>query len=143
MLLSLLRPFRLLFFELMCLSLSVYAATLLGIVYLFFGAVPLIFHTVYRFNLWQSGLVFSGIMLGTLVGFWIEPMRNLIIHCLYGNQIDNPGSARKEDAPEFRLVPAILGSVLVPAGLFLFAWTTFPSVHWIFPTMGLFLFGAG
>ncbi|KAH7024834.1 major facilitator superfamily domain-containing protein [Microdochium trichocladiopsis] len=141
--LSLLRPFQLLFFEPMCLNLCLYAAILLGIIYLFFGAFPLIFHTVYYFNSWQSGLSFLGIMLGTLVGFLIEPMRNCISQWLYSSRDNVSGGARGEDTPEFRLVPAILGSVLVPAGLFMFAWTTLPSVHWIFPMIGSVLFGAG
>jgi multidrug resistance protein len=119
--LSLLRPFQLLFFEPMCLNLCLYAAILLGIIYLFFGAFPLIFHSVYYFNTWQTGLSFLGIMLGTLVGFLIEPMRNCISRWLYSSQDNISGGARGEDTPEFRLVPAILGSVLVPAGLFMFA----------------------
>lgn len=45
--------------------------------------------------------------------------------------------------PEFRLPPAIVGAVLVPIGLFWFAWTTYASVHWIVPIIGSAVFGMG
>ncbi|KAE8445120.1 hypothetical protein EG329_013722 [Mollisiaceae sp. DMI_Dod_QoI] len=45
--------------------------------------------------------------------------------------------------PEYRLPPAIVGAVLVPIGLFMFAWTTYSSVHWIVPIIGSAIFGMG
>lgn len=41
--LLLLRPFQLLFLEPMCLCLDLYSAVLLGVLFLFFGTLPLIF----------------------------------------------------------------------------------------------------
>lgn len=58
--LSLLRPFQLLLLEPMCLCLNLYLAILLGILYLFFGAFPLVFRTNHDTNLWQVGLTFLG-----------------------------------------------------------------------------------
>lgn len=34
-------------------------------------------------------------------------------------------------------------AVLVPVGLFMFAWTTFPWVHWMVPIVGSGIFGMG
>lgn len=45
--------------------------------------------------------------------------------------------------PEFRLPSVIVGSVFVTVGLFWFAWTTFPWVHWIMPIIGSAIFGMG
>ncbi|GKU09420.1 unnamed protein product, partial [Fusarium langsethiae] len=45
--------------------------------------------------------------------------------------------------PEYRLPPTILGAVLIPIGLFWFAWTTYASVHWIVPIIGSGVFGCG
>ncbi|KAL4928979.1 uncharacterized protein BDV17DRAFT_290986 [Aspergillus undulatus] len=42
-------------------------------------------------------------------------------------------------SPERRLLPALFASVLVPSGLFIFAWTARPSIHWIMPTFGTML----
>jgi hypothetical protein len=38
---------------------------------------------------------------------------------------------------------AILGGPLVTIGLFIFAWTVYPDVHWIAPIIGSAVFGAG
>ena len=45
--------------------------------------------------------------------------------------------------PEARLPPAIVGSILLPVGLFWFAWTNGNSVHWIVPIIGSGIFSAG
>lgn len=51
----------------------------------------------------------------------------------------NPGKAK----PEGRLAPAMIGSVVLPIGLFWFAWSTYPHVHWIVGIFGAVLFGFG
>lgn len=38
---------------------------------------------------------------------------------------------------------AIMGAPLVTIGLFIFAWTIYPGVHWISPIIGSGVFGAG
>ncbi|KAJ3560579.1 hypothetical protein NPX13_g9254 [Xylaria arbuscula] len=43
--------------------------------------------------------------------------------------------------PEFRLASSILGAVMVPIGLFWFAWTSLS--HWILPIIGSGIFGCG
>jgi hypothetical protein len=45
--------------------------------------------------------------------------------------------------PELRLPSAMLGGILVPIGLFWFAWSCFPTVHCIVPITGSAAFGAG
>jgi len=37
----------------------------------------------------------------------------------------------------------MLGGALVPIGLFWFAWSSYPHVHWIVPILGSAVFGAG
>lgn len=41
------------------------------------------------------------------------------------------------DTPERRLYFVCIEAVLMPAGLFWFGWTSFPSVHWIVPSIAL------
>jgi DHA1 family multidrug resistance protein-like MFS transporter len=38
---------------------------------------------------------------------------------------------------ENHLLPGVVASPLIAIGLFIFAWTSRPSVHWILPTIGL------
>jgi DHA1 family multidrug resistance protein-like MFS transporter len=46
--------------------------------------------------------------------------------------------------PEDRLVPAIIGSVLFPIGVFWFSWAgNYPQVHWIVPTLAGIPIGIG
>ncbi|KAI3341705.1 major facilitator superfamily domain-containing protein [Ustulina deusta] len=134
--LSLLRPFQLLTFEPMCLLLSLLSAVLLGVIYLFFGAFPLVFGGNYGFNLWQIGLSFLGIFVGMLVGAATNPVWHSIHRRLVHRNHGCP-------EPEFRLAPSILGAVIVPIGLFWFAWSSFPWVHWILPIIGSGIFGCG
>lgn len=44
---------------------------------------------------------------------------------------------------EHRLVPGIFGSFFFPIGLFIFAWTTRPDIHWIISIIGIVLFVFG
>ncbi|RAK88465.1 MFS multidrug transporter [Aspergillus costaricaensis CBS 115574] len=45
--------------------------------------------------------------------------------------------------PEARLLSAQVGAVFIPSGLFLFAWTNSPSVHWAVCMVGIAMFGCG
>lgn len=133
---SLLRPFQIIAFEPMALILNLYSAIILGILYLFFGAFPLVFEGVYGFTLWQTGLTFLGMLLGMLLGalssgFWVKVRARLIQR--------NGGKLE----PEFRLPAVMIGSMFVTIGLFWFAWTTLSWVHWIVPIIGSGIFGVG
>lgn len=140
--LSLLRPFQLLFLEPMCLCLDLYSAILLGILYLFFGAFPLVFRTNYGMNLWQAGLTWLGIMVGLLIAAGSTPIWANIRAKLLKQHEKETGQIGGSE-PEFRLPPAILGAILIPCGLFWFAWTTYSSIHWIVPIIGSAVFGCG
>ncbi|KAL7624437.1 hypothetical protein AAE478_006002 [Parahypoxylon ruwenzoriense] len=133
---SLLRPFQLLLFEPMCLLLCIFSALLLGILYLFFGAFPLVFGGNYGFNLWQTGLSFLGIFIGMIICSSTSPVWRRVHTRLVEQNGDTP-------EPEFRLPSAILGALLCPIGLFIFAWGAFPWVHWIVPIIGSGIFGCG
>lgn len=45
-------------------------------------------------------------------------------------------------AQEHRLVPALIAAFGPPIGLFMFAWTANPTIHWIAPTIGITIYGA-
>lgn len=108
---SCIRPFQLLVYEPMCLCLCLLSAILLGILYLFFGAFPLVFENNYGFTESQVGLAFLGIMIGLFIGVSCDPLwkRN------YARLVRNNGG---QSEPEFRLPPTILGAIIVPIGLF-------------------------
>ncbi|KAF7532835.1 hypothetical protein G7054_g7574 [Neopestalotiopsis clavispora] len=129
-------PFQLLVYEPICLLLCLYSAILLGILYLFFGAFSLVFGNVYGFNLWQIGLAFLGILIGMIAASATKP----IWHRINMRLLERNGGVSE---PEFQLPSAVAGGVLVPIGLFWFAWTIYAQVHWIVPIIGSGVFGMG
>lgn len=138
---SLYRPFLILFLDPMCFSLCLFSAVLLGTLYLFFGALPLVFGDIYRFNSWQNGLVFLGILIGMLIAILSDP----IWHYLYLHQLDMHEKKHGErgSEPEYRLPSSMVGSWFCVIGLFWFGWTIYPSIHWIVPIIGTGFFGIG
>ncbi|KZF22519.1 MFS general substrate transporter [Xylona heveae TC161] len=139
---SVLRPFELLFFEPMCLNLCLLSAILLGILYLFFGAFPLVFVNNHGFKLWQVGLTFLGLFVGMVAGISCDPLFRRNYQRLVREREEQGGEPGGSE-PEFRLPPAIVGAILVPIGLFWFGWTSFSHVHWILPIIGSGIFGMG
>lgn len=162
---SMYRPLLLLALEPMCLNLCVFSAILLGILYLFFGAFQLVFREVYGFVLWQRGLCFMGLFVGMVIAILSDPFWRRNYERLERNYQKEKNTS-DEFQPEWRLPPgksrpltslnaatpsltdlpcesAILGGPLVTIGLFIFAWTVYPGVHWIAPIIGSALFGAG
>jgi multidrug resistance protein len=139
---SLLRPFQLLFLEPMCLNLCLFSAILLGILYLFFGAFPIVFKGNHGFTLSQTGMTFLGIFVGMVAGAGMDPLWQRNYRRLIRNREAATGQIGGSE-PEYRLPPTILGAPLVSIGLFMFGWTTFSSVHWIVPIIGSSIFGMG
>ncbi|CAL5874945.1 uncharacterized protein PFLUO_LOCUS9248 [Penicillium psychrofluorescens] len=139
---SMYRPLLLLALEPMCLNLCIFSAILLGILYLFFGAFQLVFDEVYGMVLWQRGLCFLGLFVGMVFAILSDPFWRRNYQRLERNH--EKATQKTDDfQPEWRLPPAILGGPLVTIGLFIFAWTVYPDVHWIAPIIGSAVFGAG
>ncbi|KAL4754436.1 hypothetical protein BDW72DRAFT_166104 [Aspergillus terricola var. indicus] len=136
---SLYRPILLLTLEPMCLNLCVFSAILLGILYLFFGAFQLVFGNVYGMELYQRGLCFLGMFVGMSFAIASDPFWRRI----YKKLEKKANEVGENFQPEWRLPPAIAGGPLVTIGLFIFAWTIYPHVHWIVPIIGSGFFGAG
>ncbi|PYI12327.1 MFS general substrate transporter [Aspergillus sclerotiicarbonarius CBS 121057] len=134
---SIYRPILLLALEPMCLNLCIFSAILLGILYLFFGAFQLIFSTVYDFTLWQRGCSFLGLLVDMVLAILTDPFWRWNYARLERN------STEEKYPPEWRLPPAIAGAPLVTIGLFIFAWTIYPSAHWMGAIIGSAVFGAG
>ncbi|KAK3316140.1 major facilitator superfamily domain-containing protein [Apodospora peruviana] len=138
---SLLRPFQLLVLEPMCLILDVYSAILLGVLYLFFGAFPLVFMNNHGFKLWQVGLTFMGLLVASITATLSTPIWRLVRERLVEKRRLATGIVK--DEPEDQLPPVICGAPLITAGLFMFGFTTYPWVHWIVPIIGSGIFGIG
>ncbi|CAK7201111.1 hypothetical protein SEUCBS139899_003813 [Sporothrix eucalyptigena] len=137
------RPFELLVKEPMILALNIYSAILLGVLYLFFGAFPLVFEGNHGFNLWQSGLSFMGLFVGMAVGACFAPVWGDVRGRLMVKRQRERGLDAPVSEPEDRLPSVMVGALLVPIGIFWFGWTSYASVHWIVPIIGSTIFAVG
>ncbi|MCJ1314442.1 MFS siderochrome iron transporter 1 [Agyrium rufum] len=134
------RPWVLLFREPIVLLLSIYMAIVYGTLYMMFAAFPIVFQEGYGFNEGLGGCAFLGVAVGMIAA---------VIYTFPDNGRYNKAVTKAEEsgklfaAPEARLPPAMIGSVCLPVGLFWFAWTNSPSVHWIVPIIATVPFGFG
>ncbi|KAI5963064.1 uncharacterized protein KGF55_002856 [Candida pseudojiufengensis] len=131
------RPFLLLFFDNMTMVLCFYTGFCLAIVYLFFVAFPYIFRTVYGFDLAAQGMSFLGLATGMVLTCLISPyfVKKGYLYLLKKNN----GVPKVE----FRFVSLMAGVFVVPIGLFMIAWTSYSSIHWIVPIIGSGIYGSG
>ncbi|QSZ28972.1 hypothetical protein DSL72_003481 [Monilinia vaccinii-corymbosi] len=133
---ALIRPFSLSFTEPILFWINLYTALLYGLLYIWFESFHIVFIEIYGFSLGKEGLVFLGILVGTLVVipplFW------------YMSKYQEPYfSDQGEIKPELRLLPGFVGAFCIPICLFWFGWTSRESVHWIVPIIGTALFAIG
>ncbi|KAG7290602.1 hypothetical protein NEMBOFW57_000605 [Staphylotrichum longicolle] len=133
---TLLRPWILLFREPIVFLTAIYLAIVYGTLYMLFAAFPIVFQQQRGWSPGIGGLAFIGVAIGMLFA---------VAYSMF----DNRRYARVAAAhggmapPEARLPPAIIGSVLLPIGLFWFAWANSPSIHWIVPIIASAFFAAG
>ena len=130
------RPWVLLFCEPIVLLLTIYMAIVYGTLYMLFAAFPIVYQEVRGWSPGIGGLSFLGVAVG---------MMSAVAYAIYDNGRYNR-SAEKNGGfatPEARLPPALLGSVFIPVGLFWFAWTNGPNIHWISSIAACAPFGFG
>lgn len=118
------RPWILLFREPIVFLLSLYMAIVYGTLYMMFAAFPIVYQVDRGWNQGVGGLAFLGIMVGMLLA---------VVYTLWDNkryiktQDNHDGFA----PPEARLPPTMIASIAIPIGLFWFAWTNYPSIHFM------------
>jgi MFS family permease len=133
---SLSRPWILLFQEPIVLLLSIYMAIIYGTLYMCFGAFPIVYQQGRGWSPGIGGLAFLGVAVGMLIA---------VAYSIWDNKRYAAISDKFDGfaPPEARLPLCMVGSVAVPIGLFWFAWTNYPSIHWIVSIMAGAPFGFG
>ncbi|PNS19847.1 hypothetical protein CAC42_7814 [Sphaceloma murrayae] len=118
------RPWLLLFKEPIVLLLTIYMAIIYGVLYMLFSAFPIVYQQQRGWSQGIGGLAFLGVAVGMLLAvsynIWDNKRFVKINHAHNGFA-----------PPEARLPPAIIGAVSIVIGLFWFAWTNSPSVHYM------------
>jgi len=131
------RPWILLLREPIVLLLSIYMAIIYGTLYMLFAAFPIVFQQGRGWSQGIGGLAFIGVAVGMIAA---------VVYSIWDNKRYNKAIKASESgiaAPEARLPPAFVGSVAIPVGLFWFAWTNSPSIHWIVSIIASAPFGFG
>ncbi|KZT12708.1 MFS transporter [Laetiporus sulphureus 93-53] len=131
---SIYTPFKLLLFDRMALSLDVWNALILGILYLTFEAFPIIFENGFGFNYQETGMSFIGIGVGMCAALATQPLWNRF----HRKKAQEHGGVLP---PETRLIMGQVGAVLAPIALYWLAFTTYPSVPWIIPIIASVPYG--
>lgn len=130
------RPWVLLFVEPIVLLLSVYMAIVYGTLYMCFSAFPIVYQETRGWNQGVGGLAFLGVAVGMIFAILYSIWENV----RYAKVSDkHQGFA----PPESRLPPTMLGGLCLPIGLFWFAWTNGPNIHWIVSIIATVPFGFG
>jgi DHA1 family multidrug resistance protein-like MFS transporter len=104
--------------------------------YTFFEVFPLVFPPVYGFNLGETGLAFLSCFIGVIIA-----LLGYAAYLYFYMVPDNLKNGFREQ--EHRLVPAVVGSFLLPVGLFIFAWTADKDIQWSVPLTGVGIFVIG
>lgn len=134
------RPWVLLFKEPIVFLTSIYMAIVYGTLYLCFAAFPIVFQSPYPEGWgWKPGV--GGLsFVGIAVGMVASTAGTILDNARYGRIAAKHGGMAP---PEARLPPALVGGVMLPVGLFWFAWTNGTNVHWVVPIIGSSVFASG
>lgn len=133
---SFMRPVRI-FIQPIVLTMSIYQAILFGTTYSIYTNMQPIFEGEYGFNTEQVGLLYLGPGLGFLTAVWFVVPRIDTVWKYLARKNKNDGK------PEYRLPLANIGAVIMPIGLFWFAWTVEKKVAWPVPILATFFYGIG
>jgi len=135
------RPFEMLATEPILLLLSMYIALIYGLLYAYFFSFPIVFSEDYGWNAGQTGLAFCSVWIGLFAALFVTPK-------LEANYRLCAKAKGGHADPEDRLPGMMLGAPFIPISLFIFGWTSPPTVmphggSWVGPVSSGILFGFG
>jgi len=137
---TIVRPSRILCTEGVVLSFGLWSAFCVGIAFIFTQSITQVYSTLYSWSFYGTGLVQSAIVVGELLGLLASIFQDKHYFASAIRNKETPG----RPIPEARLTLSIPGSFIgLTGGLFIFAWTSYPNLHWICPTIGLAAVGCG
>jgi multidrug resistance protein len=132
----LIRPFQLLFRELIVFLVSIYMSVLYGLLYMFFVAYPIIYQEGKGYTAGITGLMFIPLAVGVLSSAACAPIVNK-------HYLKKVAEYNGKPPAEARLYPMMVSCWFIPIGLFIFAWTSYPRLNWAGPAFGGFPVGFG
>ncbi|RJE21054.1 resistance protein [Aspergillus sclerotialis] len=130
------RPTKMLIRSPIVMVLSLYISVVYSYMYLLFTTFTRVFEHLYGFNSGEAGLAYLGLGVGFCIGqMTVGPFADWYAK----RQRTINGSMKPED----RLPPLLVGTSLVPIGLFWYGWSANALTHWIVPIIGTGFVGIG
>ncbi|KAI5366701.1 putative major facilitator superfamily, MFS transporter superfamily [Septoria linicola] len=129
------KPMRMLILEPILMIFTVYMSLVYGILYLTLTLYPFAFDHMRGWSTTKASLPFLSLLVGILLGCLIIGAHSYF-HC-------KKALAGRDMAPEDRLPPVVLGSVVLTSGLFMFAWTSSANLSATPQILSGVLIGAG
>lgn len=129
---TIIRPLHMITTEPLVFFLCLYMGFQFALMYGFVVALPYIFSTVYGFSATEQGLAFLGLIAGSLIAPFVLYCFNRWMYLpRYARLRSDPDPAIRTTSlpPEDRLLIGMYGSLVLPVGLFWFAWSARPSVR--------------
>lgn len=124
---SLTRPFKLLGTQPVVQVWSLYCAFLWGILYLLIATFPDVWTVTYGESVSIGSLNYISLFIGMGVA---SQLGTRLADMFYVRLCAKNGG---RGLPEYRLPVLMVGAILVPIGLFWYAWSARKSIHWIMP----------
>ncbi|PWY77285.1 MFS multidrug transporter [Aspergillus sclerotioniger CBS 115572] len=137
---SIRRPFKMLFTEYVVFFATLWSAFTVGTLYLFTQSVEQVFVGLYNWTPVQSGYIQAAIVIGEACGWTFS----LFSARVYFNSAKRNKEIPGMPIPESRLYLSIGGGIFgIAGGMFVYGWTSYPSLPWIAPAVGLWMVGLG
>ncbi|KAF2243378.1 MFS general substrate transporter [Trematosphaeria pertusa] len=132
---SFLRPLKMLLFCPVVLLVGLCGAVSMSLVYVIITSISEVYDTTYGFRKQFLGLTYFGLGVGMVLStFSVGPF------------LDRYMQMKKQagkGSPEDRVLPMLLGSILVPCGILAFGWSVEYKTHWVAPILFSVLVGYG
>ncbi|KZL64292.1 mfs polyamine [Colletotrichum incanum] len=119
---AVLRPTKMLFTEVIVSSLALYTAFAYAMIFSYFASCSYVLQRYYGFNLREVGLSFISVIIGYILATFV--------YGFLDTRFRLPALRAGTATPEQRLYAALVGSVLLPVGLFWYAWEAHEGGNW-------------
>ena len=137
---SVTRPLVMLSTEFVVFSFTLWSAFSVGLVYTFTQSVVQVFQGLYDWPIYSTGYVQGAVVVGELLGWLAAAYNTKLYFASASRNQEIPGVP----IPEARLYMAIPAAFVgMTGGMFVYAWTSYPSLPWIAPAIGLAMVGFG
>ncbi|KAG6809793.1 hypothetical protein H0H92_014722 [Tricholoma furcatifolium] len=124
------RPVLLMLTEPIVLAFSLWIGFAWGVMFGFIESIAGDFETLHGFNIGQVGTLFVTMTIGSIIGFAC----NLYQEKLYKKDVEKRG-------PEARLHTACFAAIMLPVGMFIYAWTGYTRISWVGQAIGIIQIG--